>query len=494
MFSLFKYGEIGLKTRVTLVNPPYPSGAPQSLFIPLGIGYLAAVLEQNQYEVSVIDCQVLRPTREQLENELIKNQPNMVGVTSSTLTYNPALEIVKTAKRILPKCLTVLGGPHVTVLDEQTLSESPEADIVVRGEGEQTMLELAGLMETSSLKNLQEVKGITFRENGKMVRTQDRALIQNLDELPHPAYKHFPLEKYRMSGKMYLPIITSRGCPFQCTFCLASKMCGRSFRTRSPKKVVEELEWLRDEYGADAFAFYDDTFTFDRKRVYAICEEMKHVGFDLPWDCRTRVDQINPEVLAKMRDADCLLIHFGVESGNQKMLNAMKKGTTVEQNAIGIKMAKDAGILVAISIVVGYPGETEDMLKQTFDFVRKTEPDYVYVCQAIPYPGTELYDRLQELGWKVSTAWDRFDEQSQVFENPILPKQKIDELSGKFYNNFFSPSYLLSKTLKKDFYSQIMARTALSHLVWRFKPLRGTYSAFRRLAPKKRGQWETAST
>jgi radical SAM superfamily enzyme YgiQ (UPF0313 family) len=483
-----------VKAHVTLVNPPSPSGAPPSLFIPLGIGYIAAVLEKNQYEVNVIDCQALRPTISQLKAELIKSHPDMVGVTSATLTYKPALEIVKTAEEALPNCLIILGGPHVTVLDEQVLNEAPEADIIVRGEGEQTMLELADLVSKSDLKNIQEVGGITFRKNDKIVRNKDRAFIQNLDELPHPAYEHFQLSKYKLSGKMYLPIITSRGCPFQCTFCLASRMCGKRFRTRSPKKVVDELEWLRDVHGADIFAFYDDTFTFDIKRAYEICEEMKNRGFDLPWDCRTRVDRISTEVLSKMRHANCQLIHFGVESGSQKMLVAMKKGTTVEQNERAIKWAKEVGISVAISVVVGYPGETADTLKETFDFIRKTGPDYVYVCQAIPYPGTELYDLLKELGWDVSADWNRYDEQSQVFKNPILSSQKIDEMRGNFYNSFFSPTYFLRKSLKRDFYSQIMARAALNHLLWRIKLPRWVSSNFRRLAPQKRGQWETQNT
>jgi anaerobic magnesium-protoporphyrin IX monomethyl ester cyclase len=482
-----------VKAHVTLVNPPSPSGAPPALFIPLGIGYLAAVLEKNQYEVSVIDCQALRPTRSQLKAELISNHPDVIGVTSATLTYKPALEIVKIAKEALPNCLLILGGPHVTVLDEQSLNEAPEADIIVRGEGEQTILELADLVSRSDLKNLPEVQGITFRKGGKIVRSKDRAFIQNLDELPHPAYEHFQLSKYKVSGKMYLPIITSRGCPFQCTFCLASRMCGKRFRTRSPKKVVDELEWLRDVHGADIFAFYDDTFTFDIKRAYEICEEMKNRGFDLPWDCRTRVDRISTEVLSKMKDANCQLIHFGVESGNQEMLSAMKKGTTVEQNERAIRWAKDVGISVAISVVVGYPGETADMLKQTFDFIRKTGPDYVYVCQAIPYPGTELFDLLRELGWEVSTEWNHYDEQSQVFKNPLLAPQKIEELRGAFYNQFFSPSYFLHKSLKRDFYSQVMARAALNHLLWRIKLPRWVSGNFKKLSPKKKDQWETQS-
>jgi anaerobic magnesium-protoporphyrin IX monomethyl ester cyclase len=480
-----------VKANVTLVNPPYPSGAPESIFIPLGISYLAAVLENNGYAVDVIDCQVTKPTQRELEDKLIQLQPDVVGVTSATLTYKPALEIIKTAKEACPNCWTILGGPHVTVMHEQILSEQPEADIVVRGEGEQTMLELAHLLSKSNLtrarERLDEVAGITFRKNGKIVHTPDRPFIQNLDELPYPAHKHFQLSKYRIFGKTYLPIITSRGCPFQCTFCLVSRMCGRRFRARSPKNVVDELEWLRDTYGADAFAFYDDTFTVDRKRAREICEEMKNRNVDLPWDCRTRVDQVSKELLAKMRDANCQLVHFGVESGSQKILNAMKKGVTVEQNERAIMWAKEVGISVAISVVFGYPGETTDMLKQTLDFIEKTEPDYVYVCVAVPYPGTELYNLVKDLGWEMSTEWNHYNEETMVFKNPFLPPEEIMERRRTLYNHFFSPSYIFHKKLKRDFYSQIMARTALNHLLWRIKLPTWVSANFKKLRRQQEG-------
>lgn len=475
-----------MKTHVTLINPPYPTGAPKSIFIPLGLSYLAAVLEKSGYKVDVIDCQALNLTPNEVKNELTKRQPNIVGVTSTTLTYKSALQIIKTAKEAIPDCLTIQGGPHVTVMDEQTLKEQPETDIIVRGEGEQTILELANLASKSKMNYLNDVAGITFRKNKDIVRTQDRPFISNIDELPHPAYHHFPLSNYRIFGKTYLPIITSRGCPFQCTFCLASRMCGKRFRVRSPKKVVEELEWLRDTHGADVFAFYDDTFTFDRKRAIEICKEMKNKNVNLPWDCRTRVDFVSKEILAKMSSANCQLIHFGVESGSQKILDAMKKGTTIEQNERAISWAKEVGLSVAISVVVGYPGESAAMLKQTLDFIRKTEPDYIYVCVAIPYPGTELYDLLQDLGWKMSTEWSHYDEQTQVFRNPLLSPEQIEETRRTLYDNFFSASYLLHKSLKKDFYSQIMARTALNHVLWRIKMPKWISSNFNKLSHQKK--------
>jgi anaerobic magnesium-protoporphyrin IX monomethyl ester cyclase len=268
-------------------------------------------------------------------------------------------------------------------------------------------------------------------------------------------------------------------------------MCGRGFRARSPKNVVDELEFLRDNYGADAFSFYDDTFTFDRARARKICAEMKARKLDLQWDCRTRVDRISKEDLAILRDANCQLIHFGVESGSQKMLDIMKKGTTVEQNAAAIKWAKEVGISVAISVVVGYPGETPELMQKTLDFIYKTRPDYVYMCVAIPYPGTEMVEHLKERGWEMSPRWDQYDEQTLVFNNPLLPAEKIMEMQKTFFDKFFSPSYLLRQSVKRDFYSKIMARAALNHLLWRVKLPRLVSSTLKKLPVKQTEQQET---
>ncbi|MGD0996126.1 MAG: radical SAM protein [Candidatus Bathyarchaeia archaeon] len=458
-----------MKAHVVLANPPYPEDVPQAVFIPLGISYLVAVLEEKGYEVDVVDCQVSRPSQKELEDKFRSLNPDIIGVTSATVTYLPALQILKAAKTALPNCLTMIGGPHVTVMDERTFTESADVDIVVRGEGEQTMLELTALVSNGNLKSLSEVAGITFKKNGQIFRTPDRPFIEDIDSFPYPAHKHFDVTRYKISGVTYMPIITSRGCPFNCAFCLASKMCGKGFRTRSPSKVVDELEWLRDTFGAGAFAFYDDTFTFDVKRAIAICDEMKTRKFELPWDCRTRVDKVSKELLTKLRSTNCQLIHFGVESGSQQMLNIMRKGTTVEQNARAIKMAKDSGILVAISLVIGYPGETPKMLQQTIDFIHKTKPDYVYMCEAVPYPGTELYNYIKELGLPMSEDWNQYHEQTQVFNNILLPLEKLEETKKALYDSFFTPTYYLRKKLRGDFHSQIMARMALNHLVWKYR-------------------------
>ena len=454
--------------RVVLVIPPPQTAEPiWCPNLPIGIAYLTAVLEKSGYDVTVIDCPALGIDHENLGAKIATIEPSVVGITSVTPMIQSALLAAHVAKEKCPNTIVILGGPHVTFMDEQILSENPEVDVVVRGEGEQTLLEL--MRHVSNFGDLHEIAGITFRNNGRIIRTPNRPFIQNLDELPRPAYEQLPLKKYQLFGKTILPIMTSRGCPFRCSYCVSSRLNGVKFRARSPKNVVDELEWLRDTHGADAFSFYDDAFTFDIERAGKICEEIKNRNIGLPWDCQTRVDRISKEVLVKMREAKCQLVSFGVESGSQKILDAVNKRTTVEQNERAIGWAKEVGIPVSISVIIGYPGETPDTLKQTMDFIRKVEPDYVYLCLATPYPGTALRELVKELGWKMSTEWSQYDLQTPVFENPLIPNDELLKARKEFYNNFYSPTYILRQSLKGKFYSQMMARTALNYVLWRTK-------------------------
>ena len=461
----------GKNIKIALVNPPIPPGVPRHpLNVPLGLAYLAAVAEKNGYAVKVVDCLPVDMDYDEMKREVATFEPEIVGITSVTATYSSALKAAHASKESFPEALTVLGGPHATFMDINTLNECADVDVVVRREGEETFLELARCVAKE--KKLDEVAGITFRKNRKIVQTPDRPFIQNLDELPFPALEHFPLNKYQIFGKTYLPIITSRGCPFQCAFCSTSRMVGKTFRARSPKNVLDELEVLRDKHGAESFVFYDDMFTFDKKRTHKICDEIKKRKFRLPWDCTTRVDQVSRELLAKLREAGCQEIFFGVESGSQKILDAVNKKTSIEQNEKAIKLAKEAGLFVEISVVIGYPGETRQTLKQTLDFIRKVKPDDAALCVATPYPGTALRTLIEKMGWKMSSNWNLYDALTPVFENPLLPSEEIRKIRREFYNNFYSPSYILRqslKGLKGNFYSKSMARTALGHFLWRMK-------------------------
>ena len=373
----------------------------------------------------------------------------------------------KGAKEACPNATVVLGGPHATFMDKEILSQEPSVDVVVRGEGEQTLLELTE--KITNQESLNDVEGITFRKEGQILQNPTRPYIQNLDELPFPAYKHFPLDKYRLFGKLFFPVITSRGCPFQCSFCTTSRILGKQYRARTAKNIGDELELLKNEYHADSFTFYDDTLTLDKKRIFEICDEIKTRKIDIPWDCQTRVDQISEEILAKMKETNCQQVFFGAESGCQDVLDWVKKRTTVEQNEAAIKMAKKAGLFVAISIIIGYPGETAEMRKETLDFLRRAEPDDVYLCIATPYPGTDLRVLVEKMGLKMSTDWERYDTTTPVFENPLLSDEEALKIRKEFYDSFYSPKYVLRHMFKQNFYSRIMARVALNHLVWRIK-------------------------
>jgi radical SAM superfamily enzyme YgiQ (UPF0313 family) len=432
---------------------------------------MAAVLEQNDFEVKIFDCPVCEIDHEKLKAELDSFQPTIVGIGSMTPTIESALKSARVAKEVCPDAKVLMGGPHATFADKQILTDEKAVDIIVRGEGEETILELA--KQSPELQKVSDVKGITFRKDNQIIQAPGRPFIQNLDALPRPAYKYVPVEKYRIAGRKLLPIMSSRGCPFQCSFCVASQMFGARFRARSPKNVLDELEWLRDEYGAEGIAFQDDTLTFDRKRAMEICDGIIERKINLPWGCGTRADVVTKEVLAKMSKAHCNETCFGVESGCQRIRDSLKKKVTTEQCENAIKWAKEAGIFVTVSVILGYPGETKETLQETLDFVRRVEPDDVWLCHATPYPGTELRALVESNGWKMSEDWKLYNTMNPIFEDPNLPAKEIAQMRKNFYNKFYSPRYILRQAvkgyLKGNLYSKIMARTAINYNLWRAK-------------------------
>jgi anaerobic magnesium-protoporphyrin IX monomethyl ester cyclase len=238
---------------------------------------------------------------------------------------------------------------------------------------------------------------------------------------------------------------------------------------RTAENVVNELEWLKNEHGAEEYSFFDDTFTLDKQRVHKICDEIVNRKIDIPWDCQTRVDQITPEILAKMKKAGCEVVTFGIESGCQRILDAINKKTSVEQNERGIRMVKKAGLSVVTSVIIGFPGETPDTIKETLRFVQRLKPDDAYVCIATPYPGTDLYRIVEENRWKMLPDWSKYDTVTPVFENPMVSNDQLLAMRKKFYDDFYSPAYVFRQTAKRKFYNRILARIAMNHIVWRMK-------------------------
>ncbi len=450
--------------QVTLVNPPYPAGSHRHPpFIPLGIGYLAAVLEKNGYDVNVIDCQALKLSLIEVENELLKHKPDIVGLTSTTLTYNSALKIIEVAKKALPNCVTVIGGPHVTFWDEEAFQECPYLDVVVRREGEYTLLELVQRLEAG--KTFHDVIGTTCRNDGKILKNPNRPYIENIDELPFPAVHLFPVEHFNKYGNIIFPVMTSRGCVYWCDFCTAVRMFGRKYRMRSPKKVVDELEMLHKKYGEKQYTFYDDAFTVDQARTNEICDEILKRGLNIRWDCETRVDMVSKELLLKMRKAGCIAVWYGVEAGSQKVRDAMGKGINKQQTLNAFKWTQDAGMIAVASIILGFPGETKETAWESVKLLKEINPDEIGIYIATPYPGTPMYDYVKKMGWLKIYDFDRYDTATPIFESPTMGMKELKEIHDKAHQSFYiRPLYIMRAFRKGGVYGYSTTRTALAWL------------------------------
>jgi len=402
--------------RTILVNPPplYPDGSPVSIQThrpPLGLLNMAAVLEKVGYEVTICDATINDMDFEQVRKELHKGY-DIIGITTLTATRESAYLCASIAKEENKEAIVVLGGPHITFLPEIALKMLPFVDVVVRGEGEFTFLEL--VQRISAGQNYQDISGISFRnEKGVSCSNPDREVVKNLDALPFPAWHLVPMDKYFkvFSEKEFsiqkpcTVIMTSRGCPGNCIFCSCRATWGRAVRRRTPENVIKEIELLHDEYRIKDIHFLDDTFTFNKQWGMRFCDELIRSKMGISWRCQGRVDTVNRDLLTAMDKAGCYFICYGVESSSPKMQKIMQKGITAEQATEAIKLTKEAGILVGADFIIGLPGENEEDREETFAFIKKSPLNTFSVNVPWIFPGTALYrlalkeGKLDEMTW-----------------------------------------------------------------------------------------------
>jgi anaerobic magnesium-protoporphyrin IX monomethyl ester cyclase len=451
--------------KITLVNPPYPPSVhSHPPFIPLGIAYLGAVAEKAGHTVIAIDCQAEKLTPETFRSRIAATSSDIIGVTATTLLYKSAMKLVTIAKEEQPNATTVLGGSHGTFWDKNALKEYPALDVVVRREGEQTLVELAEKLEAQT--NLSGVLGITYRDGDKIVRNPDRPFIEDLDSLPFPAHHLLPLENLKHNGKIIFPLVSSRGCVYWCDFCSTVRMFGRGYRWRSAKNVVDEMELIHDRYGVDQVTFYDDAFSVNRERVIEICRELHTRKLKLKWDCGTRVDMVDRELLKTMYDAGCFAVWLGVESGSELILGAMNKKIKIDQTRQAYKTAHQIGLMTIANVVLGFPGETEKTAQETINLVKELNPDDVGFYIATPYPGTPMYEQVIKNGWLRITDFDKFDTAGPTFETPTLSMQKATELRAKAYQDFYlRPRYVLKMMRRGGVYGIAAVKTSGAYLL-----------------------------
>jgi len=380
--------------KVCLVNPGVLE---KPLHPPIGIMSIAAYLMENGIECDILDLGGERLDKVDIKGLLQDKSPDVVGITCYSGPWiRRAIKISKIARELgIP---IVWGGPHPTTVPQQTL-ESGYCDVVVRGEGEITMLELVKVLEDDA--DLGKVKGISFLLNGSYVETPPRPLIETLDDLPAPAWHLLGnLEKYlrEFYGRKAIPMVTSRGCPYRCAFCETKVMYGYRWRGRSAQKIVEEIKTIKSlcpKVGALNFA--DDNFAVDSNRVEEFCRVSREM--DLYWSCDIRADQITDSMLHRMKEGGCRHIYIGLESGSERILEVIKKDINVDTILKAFNIAKNAGVKTTAAVMVNLPGETLRELKLTLDLIKMVNADVLDFSIYTPYPGTELYEMALRYGF-----------------------------------------------------------------------------------------------
>jgi len=419
--------------RLLLINPFYPISETPSP--PLGLAYLAAALEKAGVEVKILDYVVYPYAETRLHSALNGFQPHMVGVTSVTMTFDQAMKIVRDVKRIDPDLITVMGGPHVTHCAEQTLRLFPDLDLVVLGEGEQSIVDLAGQWEKD--RDWRRVRGIAFRDGDRVCVTPPRKVFFDMDAVPMPARHLVPLGRYRALG-MPLTMTTSRGCPFHCIFCVGRKMFGPRVRFRHPDRVLDELEAL-SRLRFHQINIADDLFTANRRHCLDICEGIVQRNIHLKWACFARVDTVSRGLLQKMREAGCGTISFGVESANKDILKTVKKGITLDQVVEAVNLCVEAGVMPHASFILGLPGETPETLKETTDFGKRLKDmgaSYGFHLLA-PFPGTRVREEREAFGLKILTDdWSQYHANRAIVETPSVSCHMLDRIAVEWEEKF----------------------------------------------------------
>jgi radical SAM superfamily enzyme YgiQ (UPF0313 family) len=385
-----------------LINPAIGKQRLPAYF-PLGLGYIAQILLEEGHDISVLDINAHRWSDDEVEQRLRKAEFEVVGITGMVTEFGAVQRLSRLIKEINHDALIILGGGLATAFPHVVL-ERTQVDIVVIGEGEVTIRELAeSLAEGSSLE---KVKGIWYKLKDNIYATQPRELIKDLDTIPFPARHLFPMERYfqnpvpylRMFDPRVIPanMITSRGCPYRCTYCFHG-LWGYHFRARSADNVVAEIKFLHEKYGVTGIFFMDDTFVLDRERVLAICDRLMQEGLNIIWAASGRVNLVDREMLERMRAAGCRAILYGIESGSQQILNEMHKGVTVKQARQAVLNTWQAGILPVGYLMIGMFSETSQTVEETVRFCNETGliSGFSYVT---PFPGTELYTKAVEIG------------------------------------------------------------------------------------------------
>lgn len=429
---------------------------------PLGILYLANYLEKNSnHQVEILDTQPDEIDYTKLKEVLSEKEFDVAGVTTMTFTLIDVVKTVKVIKEVKPNCKVVLGGSHVHLYPEETINLEG-VDLLCLGEGEITFLKI--LDNINNYDKLSEIQGVVFKKDGKIINTGISPIVEDLDLLGFPARHLIDITKYTsLLGKddTITTMITSRGCPFKCTFCdRPSSPILSKFRWHSAKHVAEEMESCIKMGIKEAF-IYDDTFTVRKDRILQLCEEIQKRKIKFRWDVRAHVNTVDYELLKAMKKAGCERIHYGIESGNDRMLKEIKKNTTVERVKEVIRWTKKAGIEVLAYFIIGQQTETKKDIEDSIELAKRLDPNYVHFTIFCPYPGSFIYKEGLKKGIIKKDVWKEFAQNpKEDFELPFweenFSREELQEMLVQCYKTFYvRPEYIIKNLAKIRSYGEL---------------------------------------
>ena len=443
---------------------------------PLGILELAGYLDSKVpgLEIEVLDCQAASLGWDGLEKQIERSRPDIVASSSlATCNAYTTVRTAATAKAVNPAILTVVGGQHFTATANESLRSYPEIDVVVRGEGERTLVDLVNAVKDS--KSLADVHGISFRHDGEIFHNPDQQLIANLDELPMPGY-HFVEEHVReyhftmMAGsKIYALVEGSRGCPHQCTFCSQWRHWRGTWRSKSPSRIADEIEFCHTNYGAEFFWLTDDNFPLG-PRAEQFSHELisRGISEDIMWFVQARSDDIvnHSGLLGKMRSAGNMWILTGAESGSEATLASMRKNISPDQTRAAVQLMKRNDIFAQTTFIIGQREDTHETLRDLREFVNQIDPDLAIFMLLTPFPGTEVYEDAKKNGWIEDSNWANYDMVHPIMPTKTLSRDELQEELVNCYSEFYGSwtrrlKGLLSTNVLKGKTYRYLARQSL---------------------------------
>lgn len=416
------------------------------LLQPLGLLGISAVLKQHGFDVTLLDAAGLYMNHDAIVEYIKETKPDVIAQTLYTFQLEQTMDILREVKPALPETRIVMGGAHPSVEGPGLLETYSEIDVSVIGEGERTMLELMTAWADGT--SLDDVDGIAYRDGDQVRKTEKRAFIDDLDELPMNDWAPLPMDKYWYNWtvkKNYAAVTFSRGCPFSCIFC-AKEVTGRKQRKRSPGKIVEEIKTLYDTYGVRNMLIADSIFNLNKEWVRDICKGMIALNRPVLWGAQIRADMVDPDTMDLMKRSGCHKLFIGVESGDPRMLKAMRKGESLDDIREGIRIMSSAGINPDLGFIIGLPGETPESARRTIEFAREFPKCQSAFNLAMPYPGTAFYEIAATEGFHVSNWSDISTYYDLSYTPESMEGDELQRLYKKAVKEaYLRPSFLLGQ-------------------------------------------------